>query len=102
MISTNESTRLLLIERVFLLKSLNIFSDTPETILAEIADGLTAVRYRKSAAEIIRSFLEDPLVKVAPASDELFQAGLELYQSRPDKNWGLTDCFSFVTMLDNN
>lgn len=33
----NERSRLLLIERVLLLKSLSIFSDTPETILAEIA-----------------------------------------------------------------
>ena len=33
----NERTRLLLIERVLLLKSLSIFGDTPETILAEIA-----------------------------------------------------------------
>jgi CRP/FNR family cyclic AMP-dependent transcriptional regulator len=38
MISANEPTRLLLIERVFLLKSLTIFNDTPETILAEIAE----------------------------------------------------------------
>ncbi|MES1213923.1 MAG: cyclic nucleotide-binding domain-containing protein [Bacteroidota bacterium] len=38
MTPTNETTRLLLIERVFLLKSLTIFSDTPETILAEIAE----------------------------------------------------------------
>jgi CRP/FNR family cyclic AMP-dependent transcriptional regulator len=34
---TVERNRLLLIERVLLLKSLSIFSDTPETILAEIA-----------------------------------------------------------------
>ena len=32
-----DRNRLLLIERVLLLKSLSIFSDTPETILAEIA-----------------------------------------------------------------
>lgn len=32
-----DKNRLLLIERVLLLKSLSIFSDTPETVLAEIA-----------------------------------------------------------------
>jgi len=32
-----ETPRLLLIERVFLLKSLPLFNDTPETILAEMA-----------------------------------------------------------------
>ncbi len=35
--SLHEHPRLLLIERVLLLKSLSLFSDTPETILAEIA-----------------------------------------------------------------
>jgi CRP-like cAMP-binding protein len=35
--STPDRSRFLLIERVLLLKSLSIFSDTPETILAEIA-----------------------------------------------------------------
>lgn len=34
--NTREHTGLMLIERVLLLKSLSIFSDTPETILAEI------------------------------------------------------------------
>ena len=34
---TTETPRLLLIERVFLLKSLPLFNETPETILAEMA-----------------------------------------------------------------
>ena len=25
---------------------------------------------------------------------------LALYKSRPDKSWGLTDCFSFVVMKE--
>ena len=82
--------------------SANLSLITTQFILAEIADGLSAVRYRKSAFEIIHSLLEDPLVNVVPPSNELFHSGLDLYESRPDKNWGLTDCFSFVTMRDND
>ena len=39
---------LLLIEKVLLLKSLSIFSDTPETILAEMAYLLKEVEYAES------------------------------------------------------
>jgi predicted nucleic acid-binding protein len=28
----------------------------------------------------------------------LFAAGVELYGTRPDKEWSLTDCISFVVM----
>lgn len=32
----------------------------------------------------------------------LFLRGLEFYRNRADKDWGLTDCISFVVMQDNN
>jgi len=35
---------------------------------------------------------------IVPVSHELYGAGLELYRSRPDKRWSLTDCISFVIM----
>lgn len=81
--------------------SANISLITTQFILAEIADGFSAVRFRKSAVKIVHSLLEDAQVEVTPASSDLFHRGLELYESRPDKNWGLTDCFSFVIMQDN-
>lgn len=42
-----ELSGLLLIEKVLLLKSLSLFSDTPETILAELAHLLKEVEYAK-------------------------------------------------------
>ena len=33
-------------------------------------------------------------------SDELFARGMDLYRSRHDKDWSLTDCISFVVMAD--
>ena len=33
-----------------------------------------------------------------PTTDAVFEAGLELYLNRPDKDWSLTDCISFVVM----
>ena len=43
-------------------------------------------------------FQASPSVEIIPASSHLFNAALELYRSRPDKDWGLTDCASFVAM----
>lgn len=40
----------------------------------------------------------NPRVRIVPLSDEWFAAGLDLYARRPDKQWSLTDCVSFVVM----
>ena len=37
---------------------------------------------------------------VVPASEDLFNRGEALYAARPDKDWSLTDCISFVVMRD--
>lgn len=71
---------------------------TTEFVLAEIADGLAAVRHRSQAAHIIDLLRVSPLVQVVPVSSVLFNDALELYRSRADKVWGLTDCSSFVVM----
>lgn len=75
---------------------------TTEFILTEIGDGLSALRFRQSAGEIIRILQENPLVEIVPASSDLFLQALELYEQRQDKNWGLTDCTSFVVMQKHN
>lgn len=34
------------------------------------------------------------------ADTRLFQRGVALFEQRPDKEWSLTDCLSFVVMQD--
>ncbi len=75
---------------------------TTEFVLAEIADGLSAVRFRRAAVQAIHILQNNPLVKIIPATSDLFLQALELYGQRPDKNWGLTDCASFAVMTENN
>ncbi|HXG11123.1 MAG TPA: PIN domain-containing protein [Gemmataceae bacterium] len=36
--------------------------------------------------------------ELIPASPDLFEAGLDLHARRPDTEWSLTDCISFVVM----
>lgn len=39
-----------------------------------------------------------PAYEVVPASPDLFESGLQLHAQRPDKEWSLTDCISFLIM----
>ena len=70
-------------------------------ILVEVADGLSAIRYREAATRVIKSLCENVLVDIIPASSTLFEKALDQYESRQDKTWGLTDCSSFVVMSEN-
>ena len=40
------------------------------------------------------------MLKVVPQTDAQFAAALTLYAQRPDKEWGITDCASFLTMQE--
>ncbi len=71
---------------------------TTECILVEIANGLSALRFRSQAVRIIEALTGSNKVTILPAHTELLEAGFELYRSRNDKSWGLTDCMSFVAM----
>ena len=34
------------------------------------------------------------------SAEELYSQAMEFYRQRPDKEWGITDCISFVVMQD--
>ena len=84
----------------------DLFEDHPvdllthEGILAEIGDGYSGVSRRKLGIRILRSLETDPRIEIAPFDTQLARAARELYYSRPDRGWGLTDCASFVLMRE--
>jgi uncharacterized protein len=53
---------------------------------------------RRAAVELARSVLADPHTEVLPQTHELFLAGLEFYEQRPDKQYSLQDCISMQVM----
>jgi predicted nucleic acid-binding protein len=71
---------------------------TTDYILVELADGLAAVRFRQRASSIVAALQASSAVTIIGASSQLLETALALYAGRPDKNWGLTDCTSFVVM----
>lgn len=47
---------------------------------------------------IIKGFYETENIKVVPVTTALIKEGLEFFDKRHDKEWGLVDCISFIVM----
>lgn len=74
---------------------------TTQLVLVEIGNGLSGQQFRKKAASVIRYLQDNPLVDVIPVLPSAFARAFELFEQRLDKDWGLTDCFSFIAMQDD-
>ena len=74
---------------------------TTQWILTEVADALAASSSRQTIRSLVAELADNPSVVLVDATPALFQRGLVLYHDRPDKQWSLTDCISFVVMADH-
>jgi hypothetical protein len=72
-----------------------------EATLVEVGNGLSAVN-RQGAIEFIQLCYQTSNIHVVSVDSILLNRALQLYAARIDKNWGLTDCISFVVMQDQN
>ncbi len=75
---------------------------TTQAIVLEIGNALSKLKYRQAAVGIIERLESDSNVSVISMSDELYNNAFELFKNRPDKEWGLIDCISFVVMQEQN
>jgi uncharacterized protein len=73
---------------------------TTDWVITELADGLAKVQQRERFMDVYRHIQLSPAIRVVPASRALLEEGISLYGARPDKEWSLTDCISFVVMRD--
>jgi predicted nucleic acid-binding protein len=73
---------------------------TTEAVLIEIGNALAAAN-RDDAVRFIEQCYHTANIRVGPVTTGLLLEALELYRTRPDKGWGLTDCISFVVMRTN-
>lgn len=71
---------------------------TTEFVLIEVANAFCSTGARGLFRTVLDEFQADPDNTVLPATTELFRAGANLFLRRPDKQWSLTDCISFVVM----
>jgi predicted nucleic acid-binding protein len=70
-----------------------------EAVLAEVGNALSAVN-REAAARFIDQCYQTANMHVVSVDTSLFLRAVQLYRSRSDKTWGLTDCISFVVMQE--
>lgn len=68
--------------------------------MLEIGNALAKPRTRKVAIDLLEALEKDSQLEIVPLSESLFRRSFELYQRRTDKEWGLTDCISFIVMQD--
>lgn len=71
---------------------------TTRAVLLEIGNALCKLRYRAASIRLLSSLEHDPNVEIVELIDDLYVQAFQLYRERPDKEWGLTDCISFVVM----
>jgi len=71
-----------------------------EAVLVEVGNAL-ARSNRSAAIDFIDGCYSTPNIKVVSVDHVLLRHAIDLYQSREDKEWGLTDCISFIVMQDH-
>ena len=75
---------------------------TTEAVLTEIGNALSRARGRALGYATIQDVPADANIEVVPVDAALFEHALALYGERMDKEWGLTDCISFVVMQERD
>jgi len=69
---------------------------TTELILIEIADSLSRISFRHEAIGTTDKLRQ--LAQVVEVEKSFLQQAWFLYKNRPDKEWSVTDCYSFIVM----
>ena len=67
-------------------------------VITELIDGFCRPANRQSFLMTVQALRQNGSVTIEPWKDETFDAGIQFFASRPDKEWSLTDCISFVVM----
>jgi hypothetical protein len=73
---------------------------TTAWVLTEAADGLASTPRRHTFHRLLEDLENNRSNLIVPTNEEMFEKGIELYHARPDKQWSLTDCISFVVMSE--
>jgi len=73
---------------------------TTRAIALEIGNSLSKQRYRQAAVKLLDALEVDSTIEIIPLSEQLYKRASSLYRARPDKEWSLTDCISFVVMQE--
>ena len=71
---------------------------TTEFVLVETANFYSQPAARPIFLDLLARSAATPPRPSSPCHQELFERGAVLFETRPDKDWSLTDCISFTIM----
>jgi len=84
------------------IKAEKILLITTQAVLLEIGNALAKLKYRQFGIRLLANLEQDSNATIISLTDELYDKAFELFQNRPDKEWGLVDCVSFIVMQEQN
>lgn len=82
------------------IKTSSVSVVTTQAIILEIGNALSTPKLRETAVGIIEKYAADENTSIISLTDKLYDEGFELFRNRPDKNWSLVDCISFIVMKE--
>lgn len=71
---------------------------THEAILMELGNALAGRNTRTAVVGLLSLLNGTKLIERVALDDALIRGAWQLYSSRPDKDWGIVDCISFLLM----
>ncbi len=71
-----------------------------DCVLLELGDALCDPKDHADFLALYQALSSSPQVKIIRLTPVLLERGLQRLRERPDKDWPLTDCISFVVMED--
>jgi predicted nucleic acid-binding protein len=73
-----------------------------DCVILEVGDALCHPSDHADFLALYDSLRSDRRVKMVRLTADLLEKGIERFRNRPDKDWPLTDCISFVVMEEEN
>jgi hypothetical protein len=73
---------------------------TTTGVLLEVGDALCRSANRRSFLTVLEEIQDDSTTTLLQIEKGLLNRGIDFYRARPDKDWSLTDCISFVVMAE--
>lgn len=75
---------------------------TSTPIVFEIADGFSRLARRDIGIDLLENIFNSDNFIIYTFNETTYEKALILYKSRKDKEWSLTDCYSFELMNELN
>jgi uncharacterized protein len=71
---------------------------TTRWVLTEVVDAFSQIVNRPKVIALLDALERDTSVTIVPADQRGWEAGMQRFRARGDKDWSLTDCISFSVM----